>query len=321
MYPNQEVTGLRKAGRVEDAYQRGHELLKEHPDDFRLKGSFGWVLYDKLKQIVETARERNTVGNAPDEATRKIMGEYARLGLPRPDLLFSQLLSQILRSPTPPEFLPRLMRWAGLNCFRPEDLCAQQGKDGTVYEPLVEKAARTTSKVARKSSDPQLQDYAILLLDEAITRGEVQKIEWLHYGKLRLLVQLGRSDEARDLLLPFVRGKRREFWAWYAWAKLEEPTDPRRALLLCAKAAQVCNDPRFGINVFEDLSRLAVGQGQSELAKWAADRAAVVRAENDWRQPQSLRDLLASGWYAKAETLADPDRVLAGRARGPKQTP
>ena len=133
MYPNQEVTELRKAGRLEEAYRRGHELLKEYPDDFRLKGSFGWVLYDKLKQIVEAARERSAAGNAPDEATRKVMRGYARLGLPRPDLLFSQLLFQILRSPTPPEFLPGLMRWAGLDCFRPEDLCAQQGKDGTRY--------------------------------------------------------------------------------------------------------------------------------------------------------------------------------------------
>ena len=71
--------------------------------------------------------------------------------------------------------------------------------------------------------------------------------------------------EAQALLLPFVRKKRGDFWAWHVLGKMEEGTDPERALALYAKACLTCGDPKFGVNVFEDLSRVASENGQVGL--------------------------------------------------------
>ena len=60
MYPNQEVTKLRKEGRLDEAYSRGYELIEENPDDRYLADSVGWVLYDKVKKIVDESNQSQT---------------------------------------------------------------------------------------------------------------------------------------------------------------------------------------------------------------------------------------------------------------------
>lgn len=311
MYPNQEVSSLRKTGRVNDAYRRGRELLREHPDDLYLKNIFGWVLYDKIKLIAERAKaNQGNAGSASEEA-KALLREYTRLDLPRPDLLFSRVLSQTLRIKAKLDFLPAFMRWAGLDCFRPEDFQAQKGKEGdVVFEPLVEKAARKTAKLVRGGNDDSLKEFAVTLLNKAIAGGEVPGLPWLQYSKALLLGELGHTDEARALLLPFVREKREDFWAWHALSKIEEQESAALALALCAKACLMCNDAKFGVSVFEDVARLAVAAQKFDLAKWSADRAVSIRQDNGWRIPESLRVLVEADWYRSALILTDPTGEL-----------
>lgn len=316
MYPNQEISSLRKSGRVDDAYRRGHELLRDHPDDYYLRNIFGWVLYDKVKLVVDRARtHQGNAGSAAGEV-RALLREYARLDLPRPELLFSLLLSQVLRVPGKLDFLPAFMLWAGLGCFRPEDFQAQESKDGDmVFEPLVEKAARAVAKFVRGGNDDSLKNFAVEMLDKAIAECEVQGLPWLHYSKALLFGELGRTDDARALLLPFVREKRADFWAWHALSKIEEAEDASLALALCARACLTCKDAKFGLSVFEDLARLAVAVERFDLAKWSADRAVSIRQENGWRIPESLRTLAESDWYRSAPELANAASELENCAR------
>ena len=316
VHPNQEISSLRKAGRVDEAYKRGHELLREHPDDFYLKNIFGWVLYDKIKLSADRARASQGNAGSVSGEVRALLREYARLDLRRPDLLFSLLLSQTLRIPGKLDFLPAFMSWAGLDSFRPEDFQAQEGKEGdVVFEPLVEKAARATAKFVRGGNDDSLKQFAIALLDKAIAEGEVQGLSWLHYSNALLLGELGRTNEAKALLLPFVREKRADFWAWHALSKIEEHESLDLALALCAKACLTCNDAKFGLSVFEDVARLAVTARRFELAKWSADRAVSIRQENSWRIPESLRLLVESDWYRSALTLVDATEELENCAQ------
>lgn len=320
MYPNQEVSDLRNAGRTEDAYKKARELLVTHPDDYYLKNSFGWVLYDKVKAIVNRAREDASNAGSAGGAVRRLLLEYARLALPRPDLLFSLLLSQTLRIPVKLDFLPAFLAWAGLESFRPEDYQAQHGQeDDTVFESLIEKAARVNAKAVRGGDEEKLKEFALSLLDKAIAEAEIQSVSWLQYGKALLLGELGRTDDARVLLLPFVREKRAEFWAWHALSKIEEKQNPELALALSAKASLTCSNEKFGLSVYEDVGRLAASAGKGGLARWATDRAVTIRQENGWRIPDSLRTLIESDWYEAAPTLEDPTSELKVCARAADQ--
>lgn len=313
----EEINNLRKSGRIDEAYSRGYELLKQHPNDRNLLNSVGWVLYEKVKKLVEVANKSQAIDTeASVSKLREILTEYYKLKLNRPDLLFSRLLVQILRFPKQVNFLPKFIKWAGLDSFQAQDFQVSSGNDGKVYESLVEKTAREVGKIACEltvqdySDLRELQNFAIKLIDFALSRTQVQKPEWLNYRKALLLHRLGRSLEAQKLLVSFVKQKRSDYWAWHALAKVVETSDPQLALALCAKACLTCRDENFGVSVFEDLGRIAANRGQSKVAKWATDRAFTIRNNNGWKIPQSLRNLLTASWYDRAENLSNWEQVL-----------
>ncbi|BAZ51953.1 hypothetical protein NIES4103_46120 [Nostoc sp. NIES-4103] len=314
MQPYQEVTALRKEGRLEEAYSRGYELLKEYPNDKALANSVGWVLHDKIKNIINLAKQsQNKINAKQAEEIRQILRKYAELKLSRPDLLFSLLLAQTLRLKNELKFLPKFVKWAGLDSFRPEDYLADKQND-QVFEPLMEKAARNVAKISHDLAESDLQEFSVLLIDYALFHAEVQKPEWLHYNKALLLKRLGRFEEAKTLLLSFLQVKRNEYWAWCALGQVEENFDPTLGLALYAKACLTCNNLDFGVNLFEYFSRLAVNQGKISLAKWAADQAFSVRYQNQWKIPQSLRELLNAEWYSQAKNLINVEEVLLNLA-------
>jgi hypothetical protein len=247
---------------------------------------------------------------------KETLGEYYKLKLDRPDLLFSRLLSQTLRFPGDLKFLPKFMAWAGINSFRQEDLETSTGNDGQVFESLVEKTAREVGKISSEltigdySDIQELQSFAVTLIDYALESKSVQKPEWLIYRKALLLKNLGKLDEAQNLLISFVRQKRSEFWAWHALAKVIETSNSALALALCARACLTCKDLNFGVSVFEDLSRLAASQNEKQLAKWSAEQAFTIRNNNGWKIPQSLRHLLSTSWYSHTASLSNPQERL-----------
>lgn len=319
MKPHQEITHLRKSGRLDEAYTRGRELLDEYPGDMFIKSGFGWVLYEKLKQFIEIANgSRSTQNDISAGKVREILGEYYGLDLDRPDLLFSLLLSQTLRFPGELKFLPRFMMWAGINSFRPEDLEVSTTDNGQVFESLLEKAARSVGKIAGQLTTrdypnvQELQTFAVDLIDYAFQRGNVQKPEWLIYRKALLLKSLGKLDEAKSTLIPFVKKKHSDFWAWHALGKIMEHSSSALALSLYAKACLTCRDWNFGVGVFEDLSRLATSQGEKELAKWSAEKAFTIRGDNGWKIPDSLHNLFNT--HSHCGVLSNPQEKLSSIA-------
>lgn len=317
MLPSQEITALRKEGKLEEAYTKGYELLGSNPEDKFLANAIGWVLYEKIKKIVTDAKKSQSINEELPKDLRKILLEYAKLEVTRPDLLFSVLLFQVFQFPSELKFLPKFMMWAGVNSFRAEDFQSQTGNDDKVFESLVEKVARTTGKISRDltlqdySYLKEVQNFAITLIDFALEKAQVQKSEWLHYHKALLLHQLGKSENSQKLLTSFVQQRRSDYWTWHALAKVVEASDAKLALALCAKACLTCSDENFGVNVFEDLSRLAAQHNEIQIAKWATRQAFDIRNRNGWKIPQSLRNLLNSDWYAHDENMPDAKEILS----------
>lgn len=302
MSPAQEIRKLRKAGHLTEAYNRGYELLKTNRDDEHLKSEIGWVLYGKVKALVSEAKSHPNSASKSSEIFRSILKEYARLNLPRPDLLFSHLLSQATQFPDSLIFLPKFMMWAGLDGFRSEDFTVQIANDKT-YESLVEKVARAVSKVARTLTSQEFPDikeiqaFSVQLIDIAIEKTDLQKPEFLEYPKALLLHSLGESTLAQDILIPFVRSKRNDYWAWQALASVVETNSPEGAIVLYVKACLSCRDEGFSVNVLESLSCLAAKQKKLGIAKWAANRALCIREQKKWNISHSLSKLIEASWY------------------------
>ena len=284
----------------------------------------GRQLYAEVKELVTKARKLHTDHNNHQigqlaKQLRELLREYAKLRPLLPDRCFSLILFQTLRFPQELEWLPAFMKWAGLQSFRAEDYRAQPGPNDKPFEPLIETAARKVAKIALDSNDVSHKELAIQLIDQALDKAEIQAGNWLSYRKALLLHSLGQIEEAKQLLISFVKDNRNQYWAWHALAKVVGDSDRSLALALCAKACLTCHDLNFGVNVFFDLSRLAAAQGQTQLAKWAATQAFTIRNNNRWQIPQSLRELLNADWYAHGGILSDPDEVLTSIAANAEQ--
>ena len=161
MYPNQQVKELRKSGKLEEALKLGQSLLKDHPDDRYLKSEVGWVLHDRIKD--DFKRSESQPGRIePSQLSDRVrlnLREYARLDLPRPDLLFSRITIQAFRLPDAHEFLTRFLMWAGLEAFQHEDFRSWTSDDGRAFEPLVVKVALKAAKWARDQDEPDIQEF------------------------------------------------------------------------------------------------------------------------------------------------------------------
>ncbi|MFM7886248.1 MAG: hypothetical protein ACKPCM_06065, partial [Pseudanabaena sp.] len=125
---HQEINELRRSGMIDEAYSKALSTIQLAPNDQRLLQAFGWVLHDKVKILVSQAKETQ-----PSEQLytniRETLREYARLNLPRPDLLFSLLVTKTLQYPQELKFFPKFMKWAGLNSFRSEDFQTKIGNN------------------------------------------------------------------------------------------------------------------------------------------------------------------------------------------------
>ena len=311
--PNQEIRNLRRNGQVSEAHCRAYELLEEHRDDHNLKNELGWVIYEKIKGVVSASKRGEAEDEHPVRQTRELLREYARLDLPRPDLLFSLLVATLLRLPGKLAFAPRFLQWAGLDSFRREDYFRQEGSDDEpLLDSLIDKAARLTSKLACEADEREtdLKEFAVALLDRALDEAEIGRRVLLQYRKGLLLTDLGRSEEARITLAPVVKAKRSEFWAWHALAKSQEQEHPTFALALCAKAFLICGNQNFSVRVVEDMARLALVVGEYDLAKWSVDKALSIRQLNTWTIPESLEMYVRADWYAAAASIADATRIL-----------
>lgn len=312
-YPNQELRAIRKSGRILEAYSRGRELLQRHSMDLYLKREFGWVVYERVKQCV--ARSSGSDAASPDahHQVRGLFREYGRLQLDRPDLLFSRMVGVVLRFETLPSFLPRFLLWAGIGSFREEDFQVASGTDPRkTYPPLIERLANGVGKlvVSRNDYDDQIREFALELIGEAISRGQIQDQLWLRYRKGQLLSQLGKQKLARKELRYVVREKPGEFWTWHALAKCEGSDSPKTAIAFCSKAYLVATKKSFAVGVLKDLVKLALDAGQSEFAKWAVDTQVSLRKSSDWNLTDSIRAWMTAAWYKSTVDIANPERIL-----------
>ena len=312
------LTSLRKSGRVDEAYERGRTLMGQYSDDKYLKGVYGWVLYDKVKQIVaKIASDESSATNLQNQI-RSLFREYAKLGLGRPDLLFSSMIRLLLRLPNLPFFLPIFLHWAGMQSFRNEDFQTEKGAKGDeTYPSLIESLASGVGKQVvsnLEKYDPSIQKFALDLIDTALNKSEVQEPLWLRYRKGQLLCILDQHNQAREHLRYVVRKKQGEFWAWQALAHCEQVSSLSTALRLSSKAYLVAEDKKFAVSVLDDIARLALDTGDPKLAKWAVDKHVSVRQGEEWPQTEFIKTQISADWYSAADVLKNPEQVLAKHA-------
>jgi hypothetical protein len=299
------VFALRKAGRLDEALEMGRKLYKETPTDIWINRALGWVLYDCAKLTLAHNETPQM------DQIRSFLEEYANLHLiERPSLLHSLILSFAIRVvdhfPTFPDFV----RWWNVETLRPEDWMSQKAEGDKEYPALAERLVKALNKSVKMGDHTRNLPWIAEFMRQALDR--FPDDPWLPYYYAKLLVKQGRLDEAREIALPVIRAKRREFWAWDVLASTcgQNEVSLRKACL-CKALMCGAKDESFLINVILELAQAMKADGELAEAKHEYDRYVAIRAGKGWKIPESVQTVKSEPWYASVTATAENKEYYA----------
>jgi len=310
------VFALRKEGKVSEAYDMAKSLIKDDPKDMWNVRALAWVLVDKFKQALSENKPVNSVYDElqylsipkddsilneqigwvlckylfhlpPDQNSshkiNQILRYYAHLHNERPSKLHSAILNAVVAlSEHYSDKILEFIKWWGLENFREEDFLGDTNEDGDKFPSLYVKTMRVVGKVGktRVGLSPEMLEWLLSLLEDAIQRSPEE--EWLPYYHGQILITTGNILKAQEELLPVIRKRMRDFWAWDLMADLcVEPEDKRACL--CKAVTCETQDRTFLVNVYQKLADVFWVQGQSSEAAYSLAQALQIRKSKGWK--------------------------------------
>lgn len=128
----------------------------------------------------------------------------------------------------------------------------------------------------------------------SITISDHPEYEWLPYNKLKLLIKIGKIQEAFIEGTTFARTKSQEFWVWDTLSELTSGDDKFN----CLCASILCKSPdEMIVKVQMKIIPYLLDRNFYPEAKYVLDKLIDVRLQKRWRVDSSILDLRKEGWY------------------------
>lgn len=126
------------------------------------------------------------------------------------------------------------------------------------------------------------------------------------YYKAKLLLALGDIDQLLNELLPFVRKKRNDFWAWVLLA--EAFLDDSEKLLACYCKALTCKSPEVMlIGLRQKMAKLFISREQFDEARTEIELLIHARTTNGYSIPGEVSNWLTTEWFKNASSHVTND--------------
>lgn len=313
----QTIKELRHNGRPVDAWNAGFPELKNEPDNLFLKRSLYWACYDGIKIIHERISHRSN--KAPSQQEQQDIASWIscieQLNLPMPcDELDYRFFNLFKESGEHHEAFVRFVLNNHTNLFtESDDYTPYQG--GKYESPSqVVKQARVTASgwlMHRKEWDINFSNL-VSFLDMADQKAKDRDKTWLHYDYAKCLIAAKEYDAARNLVLPIVRKKTSEFWAWGALAATYVEDNPSKSVACYSKGLSECREAKFSVKIRVGLAILLAKQNQcSEASALLCSIADIYRNEG-WRLKPEHEEMMAQPWFdSTAADSVDLNHYLA----------
>lgn len=308
---SKEVFALRKAGELDQALEKARLYSAETSEDAWLIRAYGWTLHDCLKLVLGESPVRK------DQIAR-LLAEYRGLSHhERPGRLHSLVLVRAAQAALKgyySDFVDFLRWWDPAN-FLPSDYEAYcpPNTDLSFPGPVGQAIKAAYKSVAKEKNSADVR-WVAEFIGRHIHRFSDEP--WFPYYHGKLLAKCGEGDEARPLVLPIVKAKPNEFWAWDCLADTFGPDQAEMRMACLCRALQCGNQkPEFMVNVHADLGVLLLEKGLHAEARFEIGRALDIRRTSNWTVPAALESRSKQPWYDQAPILADNKRLYEEHAR------
>jgi tetratricopeptide (TPR) repeat protein len=302
---NRTVNNLRKNGDLQGAWDFGFKALQGAPQDNYLKGSLFWVCYELLKQQLENLNRRaNTSNNyRPSdfefEQIENLLQTIVNLEIATGGLEYKMLLVQFKKSL---EWFPSLVHLVLRHqsaLFDDDTKKPFQAEKGEVPSLMLSTARQVASAWLRARDHWQLDlDLVLAFLNQTREQtADTKHMIWLDYDQAKCLVVAGQYEQARNLILPILRKKQTESWAWGALAATYTNQDKHLAMKFFAKGIVSAHDVTFSLRLLQGIIPLLLSNQQSTEASMCLKLAISTYEKNGWKVKPELQQQTQQEWF------------------------
>jgi hypothetical protein len=299
-----EAKSLSKQGRHAEAANFYRKLCANGAVDTAIQTNLAWELY-------KLSKESMAQNNVNLNVVKKHLNDYLKLEVEKPSLLhscFLQLASK-LAGPGSLNMLVFARLWS-LDYLRPEDFDRYTGDDGKEYPSLAEKVIQQASKEAAGSGNHQNLNYILPHIDQAITL--FPDNIWLKLNYVKVLLALGKHDDALTYGLEVTKSKINDYWSWELLGDICSCSDPEATLSSYCKALLCSSDDKFTGKVRLKLALRLVETGELARAKHEVERLVAYRDKEGQKIPEDATKIVSQAWYG--ETQATDSNVVFYKA-------
>lgn len=343
-----EISALRKAGQLQEALAEAQAWLAAEPENIWAKRAISWVYYGYLKEHVEDGNYNEvciqldnierlqlpedeemvlssiaySLGKfffklAKQDEGNKSYSLFQKIkphSFPKPSEAYSVLLKAMHKAFKEAPHYKEVIGWWGIENLRPTDFRKGEynGKRTMALGEQVliayAKALLPSKADVAFSHDVDTESIQKLIAFLKVKTEKCPELTFLPYFEAKLMLAAHQEGDALKAVLPFVRRKQGEFWAWQVLAEtLEE--DPDAQIACYAKALQCRADDGFLVNIRVKLAERLIEKEQFAEAKYEIGRAVEARHGKGWRIPKKLQDWQQTNWYRDAQEV-ESNKIL-----------
>lgn len=291
-----EAKALSKNGRHAEAVSIYRKIWANGAADQEIQASFGWELYKHAKELM--AGENVNLG-----AVKRNLSDYLKLDLEKPSVLHSCVL-QLAAKLAGQDRLSMLAfsRQWNLKYLRPEDFERFRAEDGKEYPSLAEKVIQYAGKEAAASESAEEQASMLPFIDQAI--GRFPDNVFLKLNKAKVLLVLGRHEEALAFGIAVTKAKSNDYWAWGLLGDIVSQKDPDAALGCYCKALTCSAEDKFTGKIRLEVAERMLEAGDHAAAKHEVEAIIRAKEQEGYKIPEAVASIAAQDWFAGVQAKA-----------------
>ena len=196
--------------------------------------------------------------------------------------------------------------WWGLMNFEEKDYKNEDLPNGKKVMALAEQAYINYAKHLLPQTDP----FGTTTFDPARAEAFLTSLTGLiashpdyqypSYYKAKLLLALGDTEHGSSELLPFLKKKMNDFWAWQLLA--EAFPEDKELVFACYCRALLCKGPEeMLVKLRLKTASLLLEKKMFNHARAEIDKTVEVRTKQGWGVPTEAKVWMASEWYLSAQ--------------------
>ena len=322
-----------REGRIQEAYELAQADYNNTPNNPWVQRELGWVLYYRLKTATDNNDYQIIVAildefakldmlSFPDdkiifenilfkvamyvhsnlvsteiETPAKLSTFFSRLRgftFP-PSEAYSFLLKSFLKGESWPE-MADFLDWWNLDNLTEKDYTPYVTDQGRRLMTTAERAYIANSKALLRLNDPDRTNSFLPKLNALMEAHPEMTYPGYFYGKL--LISLGENAvETLRVVVPFVRKKTTEFWAWQLMSDVFSAETDQEKRLACLLRAVNCNtQENFLGKVRIKLASLLLQRNEFNRARHQIDMVVQCYYSQGWYLPFEIQQWIHEPW-------------------------